>query len=335
MRKTPNWQRIGIVDIYRQLLKERGTRPSGREVHERFVAQQSKRLIPVPLPSLRKVQDILANAVPELEKARDVDQPWSLGASEKHGIPPEASKDLLEIWKTRLATGRFFSIREAKWAARLRNIVQDKYFLGHWAELYALREQTCDFLLIAPETSDLDASLVMTAWEQETAKAIGMLEPIKLTSPYETWIVVTKPFLKPLQFGLSRLVVGTAEEVALVEKGAMVKKKGLALQPLEDLKLSEEAEWVYVFWLEYLSEGPKWRNLSPEKHREILLQLRDWVKNHPWAQREFNWEIWSEFNWETEESTEFTRLLKPTQLLKMVGYEVAEDIDQEGQGGTT
>lgn len=317
--KIPQWQKMSIIHIYNQLWTEQGVPPSGRVVHETFVAQQSKRLVSVTLPSLRGVQAILTKARPEIEKVREVDQPWSLGASEQHEIPPEASSDLLEVWKIRLATGHLFSIREAKWVARLRDVVQDKVVLGFWAELYALREQTCDILLIAPETSDLDASLVMTAWEQETAKAVGMLEPVKFESPYEKWIV-TKDFLEPLQFGhdLSRLVVAMVEGV-----------KGI--QPLESLELSEEAEWVYAFWLEYLSEGSKWRKLSLEKRCEIVLQLRDWVKNHPWAKREFDWEIWSEFDWETEESTEFTRLLKPTKLLKMVGYEVTK----EPRGGTS
>jgi hypothetical protein len=303
--KIPVWQEIRIIDIYNQLFEQRGIPPSGREVHETFVEEQSKRRFPVTLPGLRKVQDILTKARPGLEKARDVDQPWSLGVSEIHGIGPEANKDLLELWKICLATGKYFSIRQAKWAARLRNIVQDKIFLEFWADLYALRERTCDILLIAPETSDLDAAVVMTAWEQVTAEAVGKLEPVSFESPHET-LICMKDFLSPLQFG---------HEYSRREADIIEGINELAIQPLEHLGLSEEAEWVYVLWLQHVSEGPKWRNLSPKKRQEIVLQLRDWVKNHPWAKRRFDWDI------PESTSTEYTKLLKPTQLLKMVGYE--------------
>ena len=63
----------------------------------------------------------------------------------EHRIPPEANADLLRIWKWCAVVGRKFTIREALWVARLRDMVDFEWLLQRAVE-YAIREKACEVL---------------------------------------------------------------------------------------------------------------------------------------------------------------------------------------------
>jgi hypothetical protein len=54
------------------------------------------------------------------------DKPWSMATLDENPIPPEAIPAVLEVWKFRVARDEVFTIREAKWVARLSAKVKDK-----------------------------------------------------------------------------------------------------------------------------------------------------------------------------------------------------------------
>ena len=118
------------------------------------------------VPSLRWVQLILTKARPKLEEKREIDQPWSLGLSEKYGISPEATGSLLEMGRWAQAVGKPFTIRQAKWVAHLGvlcgflpgdDILESLY---DWAVVYAQRERACEVLDQPFNTTDLDAKVI-------------------------------------------------------------------------------------------------------------------------------------------------------------------------------
>lgn len=110
------------------------------------------------------------NYVGEARKSKvDQDEPWSIGVSVQSGIPIEAMKVVSGVWEHVLLThGRRITIRQAKWIARLRDLITEKEGtdspekrLYNWASLYAGREKATSTLGMKFDTSDMDASLLI------------------------------------------------------------------------------------------------------------------------------------------------------------------------------
>lgn len=74
------------------------------------------------------------------------DKPWSMATLDRPDIPPippEALPAVLEVWKLRIDSEEWnfsFSIREAKWAARLSALITDTKELSARAGQYARTE---------------------------------------------------------------------------------------------------------------------------------------------------------------------------------------------------
>jgi len=103
------------------------------------------------------------------------------------------------------------------------------------------------------------------------------------------------------------------------------------IAPVEALSLSQEAVRVYTLWLEYLAKGPHIISLvnlnRAERPKQVLcrldmlLQLREWVKNHRLASSS---EKMSTPPWPLIEPLDAAVALfglKPTELLLKAGYE--------------
>ncbi len=149
---------------------------------------------PNDIPGLRTIQQYMSNARKEA-KENIQEQPWSLGAMDKAGIPWEAAAWLLEHYKecekrttkgdqlwpwtnpymTTLIERRelveggwvFLTNRQAKWLWRVRPIVPAQEFpdpfheLCHWADQYAHAEITAEYLDQYFDTRTIDADLMM------------------------------------------------------------------------------------------------------------------------------------------------------------------------------
>ena len=100
------------------------------------------------------------------------DERWSLGVLATAGIPDNSIRIVVDIWKhVLLCSGRHITVREAKWTARLKDIVfmslpdhclvTDKMdALLKWATLYAIRERASLALGLELDTTDIDALLL-------------------------------------------------------------------------------------------------------------------------------------------------------------------------------
>lgn len=77
--------------------------------------------LPSHWPGLSKVQKVLATVRKQAKELPDDPQakPWNMATLDDHPIPTEAIPEVLRIWALRMESGISFSIREAKWAARL------------------------------------------------------------------------------------------------------------------------------------------------------------------------------------------------------------------------
>lgn len=218
---------------------------------------------------------------------------------------------VLRVWKLRLTTGRHFGLRDAKWVARLHSIIEDTASLDMWASLYSIRERACEALAEPSDTSDLDAELVMGAWELATASWLGKVKPFQSRSAR----LLSRG--RPLEFGDS-----TSMEAVKTAEGPYHAK----LPPVSDLNLPEEAEWVYAHWLQFLRTGPKWKSLPVKEHLSIIQELRLWVRNHPWrrdatVKHLLGIEQTGDASTCDSERVAGTSDLRPSSLLQEVGHE--------------
>lgn len=111
-------------------------------------------------PSLSSVQKVLAKVRKKANEPNEEDQPWSTATLGKFPIPPDALPAVLKVWKFRIEKGDTFTIREAKWAARLSGHEQDIERLFFLASRHARTEFIFDLIGRPFDSTELDRSLM-------------------------------------------------------------------------------------------------------------------------------------------------------------------------------
>jgi hypothetical protein len=86
---------------------------------------------------------------------------WSTAALDNnYPIPPEALPLVLKVWKSRIEKGGTFTIREAKWAARLSGLLVDIETLSYKASQYARTELLYQLIDRPFDSNNLDRLLM-------------------------------------------------------------------------------------------------------------------------------------------------------------------------------
>lgn len=258
--------------------------------------------------------------LPTEERPLGLEAPWSLGVSAQpeYGITPEATSDLLAAWNYCLAIGHVFTIREARWIARLRNAITDHK--GRIAKLfgfayeYALRERICKILNKQMDTADLDGKLGINDRERFVYRALGLIPrlviPFRPREPEEPI-----NFLEYLACPTSTAPITTVFNVPKVARETDDSNELRKLfRHVENLP--DEQDRMYAALLLFLSKGPKWDTLSVQDYLSILSGLREWVTEVIPPKQLEEYEILDE-----ESGIEPTDILDPA-LLELVGYEV-------------
>jgi hypothetical protein len=137
------------------------------------------------------------------------------------------------------------SLREAKWVARISNVLSGKITtkeIGWWASYYSDYERSCELAGVTCDTSELDSALSMgDLWG------------------YSTWASL-------------RTLPGRAKEEAEdIEHH-------LFGHTLDYFKLSVLSWDVYCTWLTcIIYEATKWRSLSRDGQESLVKRLRAWA----------------------------------------------------------
>jgi len=219
----------------------------------------------------------------------DLDATWSIAASVKYGLPAEATKDLFDIWRMSLAIGRPISIRQAKWLVHIRQLFYQSISTGNpysdkvnrnlrlikisWdysilERAYRITGEKCF------DTVALDGQYFMP--EYATALRLGKLPNMdypqealaklekhgtSLTDPPHSIISVEQAVWENVQ---------TATPLQGQEEDDVYSNIEL---------LSKSADIESAYWLNYLSEGPKWGHLDYLEQKRVRYQLSKWMKN--------------------------------------------------------
>lgn len=252
----------------------------------------------IVLPKKRKMQMLIAEArkvyddlVPKLKKnIESTSKPWSFGSLPDYPIPHEALPVVMKVARLCRVSDRPFTIRHALWTARLSTAISDTSKLAHLANVYTSRELVCLINGHPLYTSDLDTMWSMSPWELATAYLTG--EAAFLHRDYFVKSQEREEFYPMPEFigcgaievDMSYLHLLTAVLEYNFLKGseihAIEEAKVKLRQPIWQLSLSYTAERVYGMWLTYMSKGAKANELSRSERLELLLKLREWVRNH-------------------------------------------------------
>lgn len=259
-------------------------------------------------------------------ESKELDRLWSVVALAYYDIPPEATADLLDVWKYCLAIGHTFTIREAKWVARIRTAIQTSQnvyryrgaLLFGYANEYAIRERISEILGSPMDTRDIDGNLCFQErdWDWIVFRAIGMIP--RLTTNY---------YNKELsEYNLFHIYINAASYVAEqnMPEVDLNRITGLASE------LSEKQAYMFAALLSYLSKGPSWKELSRSgEYLSILDYLTDLVMKELVDDLEESfftkgiYETLDVSHWHDRPNGLAPEDVLSPDLLKLVGYEVA------------
>jgi hypothetical protein len=271
-----------ISEAYVELSKG-GERPYVEDVYKKLGEKLAERKKPLTLAksTVRRImQELKDEAGRTQEEEAELDQPWSIGASLSHGLPPDITPTLLEIQRWCILTGESFSVREARWVGYLQHtwgmeLLANATWVGiihHYAYRYGLRERASKLLGKSTiDTADLDIEQMRwDSWVRETAEQTGAIPPRE-----DAW---KKEWEEQLQLHQADYERGGPTLVAEVKRSLwsfnspeFVLDRKLHLDtPLDTpIYLEGQAPEIYALCIFYLSKGPKWDRLTKQE-RDIM-----------------------------------------------------------------
>ncbi|MFC1928642.1 hypothetical protein ACFLXK_03435 [Chloroflexota bacterium] len=330
----PEKVRSIIADVYLEDEKQVAEKIM-YEVHRRL--READMQLRPGWPGLSAVQkELIKIRKSDAEEAKKgLEATWSLGVSaqSEHGITSESTSALLAVWNHCLAIGHVFTIREARWVARLRSTFATSGYirtgeLFAWAYEYAIRERICQVLNQRIDTIDLDAELFIKSRERYVYRSLGLVPREKvpfdkreeqLGSTFHGYLLWAKQAATNIAFNhIPKAAMRTAIDAGEPNE----------LQTLFSIteKLSSEQDRIYAALLLFLSKGPKWDTLSTQEYLLILSALREWVSKVIPSKHPLEYELL-----DTDGGIKPTDILDPA-FLEVVGYEVNIKTIKKEQG---
>ena len=326
-------QKLLIVELAQQDDPELGVEDIWKQVTTAF--PRSNYYHPPALGTVR-------NRVGKARKSRIAqDERWSIGVSGQMAIPIEAMKDVVEVWEyVLLHYGRYITLRQAKWIARLGDLITEKEFSDSreerrykWASLYAGREKAALTLNLKLDTSDMDASLLIKGDVYSAVVATGLadqftdasrlndlalsdrnlaLEELALRRQVDLYLEMSPEEAR--RQGRARAEFSLDHEAvyfdAIPDENSVTEE-----QRRRAIEQIEEAIKVCGVWrLAIMRDGKQWPEITEQRRKEITLELaKKSVEHHVFD----NWANPISF----EDLLARGNFRPSEQILKEVGYE--------------
>ena len=240
--------------------------------------------------------EYIRKAVSRFRKLHDdQDGAWSIGAFPSL-ISPDALKDVLSVWRWTLLVDVGFTVRQAKWVARLRFVVTrsdeegvdepNAEALYGWATLYSARERASESLEMTLETTDLDASLRIedgAYWALVDTGRVRRLQWKELfLSAHEiapNWVARV---IRQLEDSEAQApVIEETSELSDIERAVVAGWK--QFRSLEDSVAKtqyHDAIAVWILWNKSLDRSKPWQTMTPERRLNTRLALRQEVADY-------------------------------------------------------
>ena len=278
---------------------------TAREFMERLAPVIADKGFPVPgvdwfRKRMREVRNVLD----------DSDGPWSLGVLSST-VPPriteEALPDVCAVWKVCLYSGQPFTIRQARWVARLRQLVPEHEVgpghaveLHRWASIYAgaeiaHRAEAAKSLKNssrsdALDTRDMDAALLLSGAVNDALVVTAVVERF---INRRQLLIETAPQLEREHAAINDLMKRAPDERdRLLEECAEfirdhrsiiidASSSGRAAEKDPDGRGRKDAETVWSIWVRSMTvDGTRWWELTDERRTEIKLETLRQTMTH-------------------------------------------------------
>lgn len=224
-------------------------------------------------PGLSSIQKSLSKirARDKEEAKKGLEVGWSVAVSDKYDIPRDAYEVLLRVWRWNIVVGRTFTVREARWVARLWKIIPYEKLLARAVE-YGWRERVA--VSIGSET--------VTTIDLDLAVAFEM-------NSMDWWPYRTAINMKVIPEDTSFALAATDWEneggwlndvfTLLIAQGSashmMWMKSGVSWRP--NTRLPEHGDLVYALWMRRLVKQFPWNDLLPEDRNLLAEKLYEEV----------------------------------------------------------
>ncbi len=136
------------------------------------------------------------------------DMPWSTATLNAPGAPPlpqEALAAVLRVWQSRIEKGAAFTIREAKWTARLSGLEPDIEKLSFIARRHARTEQMFELIDRAFDSTFLDQLLMHELVDHDFDSTAEQQWLLDLSPTWDDLIVGVLPLLAMQEDGVDQL----------------------------------------------------------------------------------------------------------------------------------
>ena len=298
--------------IRREILLEQGQPPERRlpvnvladQIQRRLIEKNEKRV-----PRLSTLEKYISF----YRSTTSLDEPWSLGESTKleYDIPGDATGILLELWKYSLEIGYPFTLRHARWIARLHKvIVTGTNDIDHWKQIqilffttlrYADRERVSQALKQAQfDTTAEDADLVIPLTE---AMILNEFDVLPLACLSEIRGKVNEKFEKEKgkkreirigpenSYDILRTEPNVAVVLHILRRPRSIDRYGLLndnkvwykflsrCTEIQDVigNLAVDQQRAYAILVTCFSKGPKWDDLPVQDYLDIIGKFAELV----------------------------------------------------------
>ena len=280
-----------IVDIYWSLKKKYGKRPTAQKlldtVNENIKLKKINNIYP---PGLRKVGYIIADTeerhkhLPQEQQLQQ--ESWSMLSLEKFPLPSGSIPYVLQMWRYSLSLHENLTVRQAKWASRLYSTIEDIPLLWIISLDYSHEEYIS---MISGQKFDTQKPDQHYLIEETFYKTLMTTHPINDPFELREGIFLYPPrakdggiveeLLHAIPYKSIYDFNNESEPEILIRQSESVH---LVLQlPSTSQQFPDfDDKLVYLRYLSYLSEGPKWQYLTPDTILDIILQLREWVSGN-------------------------------------------------------
>ena len=233
------------------------------------------------LPSESHIKKMLRTLTPLSDI--EVDGPWSLGLSQAHYIPDDATGALMVVWRWAIldASAAPLSIRTARWVSKLRWVpevggsphgeVLDPAKLYQVASVYSGRERQVELVKDKKgmRSGVLDAKLMLGAEVSLMYRRLGLLSDDEGIKHEEDLAVVAPEYMRHLH-AKARFDAGMT--AFNMRDGQRLAERFFVFGTPKNVALAEQ---IFNGAMKVLTTDPRYRTLNPPKWQALMHSMMD------------------------------------------------------------
>jgi len=231
----------------------------------------------------------LNNLPPDKKRLIDkFNRPWNLEILDEDdcSLPHDTIPFVLQLWRYCKNLGADLTIRQAKWASRLRYLLTDQDIAEHWIHImrYSREEELSLLSGTQMRTDQLNSLLIMGPWESMTlAETDVKFKANRKFNHTFTRIGTDGGIVEEFSYAFADIAQSHLDmflEDKLPDDLDRINKLSMLISSLPSSSKyfpDFESRMVYLRHLAKLSKLPYWKSAKPEEIHSLIIELRDWI----------------------------------------------------------